>query len=85
MEAARFQELCEIAQDENRKIELNDGKRNYTLVPIASVKAWIISIGELMVSFDTCEPVIGQDGWVNLRTGWHTSGTLKIAKMEVKE
>ena len=84
MEAARFQELCDIAQRENRKIELKDGKRNYTLVPMA-MGAWILSIGELMVCFDTVEPVIGQDGWMNLRTGWHTAATLKIAKMEVKE
>ena len=84
MEAARFQELCDIAQNENRKIELNDGKRNYTIVPITN-GAWILSIGEVMVCFDTVDPTIGQDGWVNLRNGWHTSGTLKIAKMEVKE
>ena len=85
MEAARFQELCDIAQNENRKIELNDGKRNYTLTPLASTRAWIISVGELMVCFDTCEPVPGQDGWMNLRTGWHTAGTIKIAKIGVKE
>ena len=79
MEAAEFKEILDEVVRTNGEAVLMDGKKRKYRVVAWPQKYCTIHIAEMIVFFDTIEDM--KNGWVELRTGWHTAASIEIANL----